>query len=930
MEALIRIGFDPTVNFNTTANGGNNRGSPCIFLSADGTANANRVFQFRINPIGGSGVANTSVALEFNNIHLGVAPLQLMSFPVPTTGPDAIVSNSWYHVAVVYDGNENTPDNIKFYWTLLDPSRTNANLLGSTSMQFDLPAGAATIFGAGNNGRAPQTANFLGYIDEVRISSVARGGDAMMFTPAPPTVTSQPTGQILGVGQSGSFGVTASGLPVFYQWRLYGTNLPGATQSDYSIAAAQLTDAGPYDVVITNNYGAVTSDVATLTVRTPLNLTWLGLTPSDWDTNLLNWVTDTSVNAAYSPGDNVTFDLNGSGAPSVNLTGPLTPKAVVVNANNDYTFTTSVGGGVVGSSRLTKSGVGTLVLDTDNSYNGPTLIQGGIVQLGAGGSRGSLGTGPVTNNTAIVVNRSGTVNFNNTLAGVGSLTNLLGATISIAGTNTLSGPIVLNGGALSLVGPQAGGNSTSFILNAPSSVTLSGGVTLGSGDSFSLLGTTASPDVRCSLNTGNDSLTNIVNGPIVVGGSGVVPFLTANSELDINGLVSGPAFTGSVLLRGTTGVGHVYGTVNLSSGAVNKTDSGLWILHSTGNSWASSSVASGTLRLAVNNALPTGVSLAVAGKLDLGGFSQQIGALTGTGTITNSSTTSDSTLTVNPAAPSVFAGAIKDSAAGGLGKLGLTLAGGTLTLKGTNTFTGDATISVGTLALSEMGSLDSTAGSIVIAAGATFDVSGVTAPPAHVRTGKTLSGGGVAGGATINGALFLNGDSFLTLSYVSGTPAVNVTGGELTLNANPTTVTVSGSALGVGSYKLISAGAGGSVTGTLPASVTVGGSGLAANTTASLSIISGELWLDVASTGVPAQPVVTGFSYDSASSSLILSGNNGTEGNTYYVVASTNVAAPLANWQPVSTNVFQAGGVFSVTNPVSSAMPARFYRLQLP
>ena len=184
--------------------------------------------------------------------------------------------------------------------------------------------------------------------------------------------------------------------------------------------------------------------------------------------------------------------------------------------------------------------------------------------------------------------------------------------------------------------------------------------------------------------------------------------------------------------------------------------------------------------------------------------------------------------------------------------------GGTLTLTNVSTFTGDTTISAGTLALSGAGSLNSTAGSISIAAGATFDVSGVTTPPYHVRTGKTLSGGGVSGGATINGALSQNGGGFLTLIYVSGTPAINVTGGELTLNGCATTVTVSGSALGLGSYKLISAGAGGSVAGTLPASVTVGGSGLAANTTASLRITSGELWLDVASAVVP-RPVITSF-----------------------------------------------------------------------
>jgi hypothetical protein len=48
------------------------------------------------------------------------------------------------------------------------------------------------------------------------------------------------------------------------------------------------------------------------------------------------------------------------------------------------------------------------------------------------------------------------------------------------------------------------------------------------------------------------------------------------------------------------------------------------------------------------------------------------------------------------------------------------------------------------------------------------------------------------------------------------------------------------------------------------------------------------------------------------------------------VLASTNVAAPLSNWQPVFTNTFGANGVFSVTNDISGAIPARFYRLQLP
>jgi len=116
-------------------------------MTGEGANNANRLFQFRIAPIGTVG-GNTTIRLEFANVHLAVNN-QAISMPIPTTGDDAIVSNNWYHVAVAYNGSENTADNIAFYWTLLDPSRTNANLIGTSSMQFDLSVAQTCLaFGA--------------------------------------------------------------------------------------------------------------------------------------------------------------------------------------------------------------------------------------------------------------------------------------------------------------------------------------------------------------------------------------------------------------------------------------------------------------------------------------------------------------------------------------------------------------------------------------------------------------------------------------------------------------------------------------------------------------------------------------------------------------------------------------------------------------
>ncbi len=61
---------------------------------------------------------------------------------------------------------------------------------------------------------------------------------------------------------------------------------------------------------------------------------------------------------------------------------------------------------------------------------------------------------------------------------------------------------------------------------------------------------------------------------------------------------------------------------------------------------------------------------------------------------------------------------------------------------------------------------------------------------------------------------------------------------------------------------------------------------------------------------------------------LILNGINGSPGETFYVLSTTNLALPLANWTRESTNTF-TGSNFSITNVVSPNIPEQFYSLQL-
>lgn len=86
--------------------------------------------------------------------------------------------------------------------------------------------------------------------------------------PSPPVITIPPADQTVSAGDDVTFSVTATGTPpLFYQW-FFNTNtpLPGANGPSLMLTNVQTTNAGAYQVVITNVGGAVTSAPARLTV----------------------------------------------------------------------------------------------------------------------------------------------------------------------------------------------------------------------------------------------------------------------------------------------------------------------------------------------------------------------------------------------------------------------------------------------------------------------------------------------------------------------------------------------------------------------------------------------------------------------------------------------------------------------------------------
>ena len=211
-----------------------------------------RGFQFRI----------TSGSLQFQFITGG----QAIAGTIPTTGPNALVTGNWYHVALSYNGTNGLAT---LYWTALNPANGAASVL--TSATLTLGASSGTVTGPlviGNRGRPSGSETFLGGIDEVRISSVARAANQMQFYSPLVTISQNPVTQNVDYNQPVTFSVGASSLTTLgYQWLFNSNAIAGATNTAYSIPNVTAANAGYYSVVVTNTSGnSATSSVATLVV----------------------------------------------------------------------------------------------------------------------------------------------------------------------------------------------------------------------------------------------------------------------------------------------------------------------------------------------------------------------------------------------------------------------------------------------------------------------------------------------------------------------------------------------------------------------------------------------------------------------------------------------------------------------------------------
>ncbi len=238
----------------------------------------------------------------------------------------------------------------------------------------------------------------------------------------PPVITNPPQSVLTTNGyaawkyvSSGMFKVTATGTaPLSYQWQFNGTNLPnggnfsGSTSASLTVVQVTNADAGPYDVVITNTWGSVTSSVATLTIATPPSIT--NQPASQWASNLAT--VTFSVGAAGTGPFAYQWQLNGTNLPNNIIT------TVAGNGTNGYSGDGGAGGN---ASLFWPSGValdaaGNLfIADADNQRIREVNANGIISTVAGDGSFGYTGEGQRATNSALSTPRGVAVDANDNL-----------------------------------------------------------------------------------------------------------------------------------------------------------------------------------------------------------------------------------------------------------------------------------------------------------------------------------------------------------------------------------------------------------------------------------------------------------------------------------------------------------------------------------
>lgn len=527
--------------------------------------------------------------------------------------------------------------------------------------------------------------------------------------------------------------------------------------------------------------GSGTNDAITLDVAAPGAVTWTNTSADGlWNTaGSGNWYDGANISAFYI-GDNVTFDDNGISSQIVTISAPVFPGSVTLSNNAiDYAFT---GAAISGPAAMTKNGSGSVSLMTANAYTGGTLLNGGVLRVGAAGALGTgaltYTSGTLTASSTPAVTIGNAVTYNTTsptfgdISAPGPLTLSGAQTLTAATQFNVNAPVTISGALSGAFQLTKSGTDTLTLSGSPahgSTVVDAGTLQVGAGAATGVLPGNATINTGATLRYYRNDTPTVSN---VFSGVGTLAFkgtgTSAQSSYNITGAntISGSvvAENGSRVQATNTG-GTRFGTaaVEVLSGGQAYLNGGTFANNFTinGNGWLESAGNLGAIRFDAGAIVSGSVALNSASRIVA--YNGNAGIITG-------ALFGSAALEINASSSASFNGAITYSGNGSAFTGPVTVSQGTFNLGGS--LGGDVNVST-TTTTGTLGGEGTLAGNVTLGAGSTGANLAI-----NPTTTQALTATGVL---TVNNTATV---SFSTQPTTGGTFAVIKHGGTSALPAN--------------------------------------------------------------------------------------------------------------------------------------------------
>ena len=631
------------------------------------------------------------------------------------------------------------------------------------------------------------------------------------LTPASVTVNNTTGGTAYTLNGSGKItgptGITKTGNGVLILSNTGGNDFTGATNVNAGTLRIGDATAVSQGSTITVASGAV-FDVNGLTVTLPTVL-GAGVVESGAGAGTVTSATAATISAVLQNGaGGLNFVKNGTGTTSLTgantYTGATTisagtlqigsggntgslgattitnDSALAFNRSDALAFSSNVSG----SGTVTQVGAGTTTVTGALTHTGGTTISAGTLQIGSGGTSGSI-DGNITTNATFAVNRSDAVTLGNLISGTGGFAQSGAGATTLTNTNTYTGVTTVNSGTLAITS-VANGGTPSNIGQAATNLVLNGGKLQYNGATASTnRGITANAVAGNTLEVTDSAATLTVGqlsgaGGLTKTGNGTLSLTAVNSDM-VGGLTIAAGVVN--LTGGNNGFSSVgSGALIIGSGATARAFSHNSLGQGTGTQLSPLVINGGTFESEqynhINSITMTGGLLGIrSGISQVDGLDMKTRNSVNPTVTTNAAAataTISSKITMN--VPTTFT--VADGAAATdlevtgiiVGGSALTKTGnGKMTMSGANTYTGGTTISSGMLQIGTGGPTGAITGNITNNSALTFNRSDA------ISYGGTISG---SGAVTKDGAGTL---TYTVAQTYNGGTTVNA--GILQLNA---------------------------------------------------------------------------------------------------------------------------------------------------